>query len=219
MRFRLALVILLLAPPVALDGQNVDARVYELDRAASSIVIVTGRSGLLSFLGHEHAILPEEWRAAFCLTDPLSRDMHGSIVVATPSLVIDSDSARALAGLGGGPGADDVREMQRKLLDAERLHADRYPEARIEADSVLVRKDGGLIVDGRITLRGITRPVRFELDVAAVEGGAYRFAGTLRVRQRDFGIQPESVAGVVRVSNDVDLRAVLVVRPTGRSCT
>ncbi len=219
MRFRLALFILLLAPPVALDGQNVDARVYELDRAASSIVIVTGRSGLLSFLGHEHAILPEEWHASFCLTDPLSNDMRGAVVVATPSLVIDSDSARALAGLGGGPGADDVREMQRKLLDAERLDAERHPEVRIEADSVHVQDDGRLVIDGRITLRGITRPVRFALDVARLQGEAFRFAGTLRVRQRDFGIEPESVAGVVRVSNDVDLRAVLVVRPTGRSCT
>jgi hypothetical protein len=42
--------------------------------------------------------------------------------------------------------------------------------------------------------------------------------GVLRVRQRDFGIKPESRVGVVRVGDRVDLHFLLLATPTSRSC-
>ena len=205
-------------PCVLQPVRTTELRAYEVDRPASKLFIVTHRSGLLSFLGHEHAIVPGDWDADLCLSEPASNDMRAAFVIRTGSLVIDSDSARALAGLGGGPDADDVLEIQRKLLDADHLDAGRYPEARIETDSVAVGDDHTLVVTARLTLRGITRPVRFRVRFEVLPGNALRLAGTLRIRQRDFGIRPESIARVVNVSNDVDLHVELIARPTLRPC-
>jgi len=185
---------------------------------ASHIWIVTHRSGLLSFLGHEHAIVPSEWRTRLCLSDPLAAGDEATLVVSTSSLVIDSDSARALAGLSGGPGGDDRREIQRKMLDSGHLDADRFPEARLEArvDSVDGRK---LLLSCSLTLHGVRREVRFPVLSEGEGGGRLHLSGTLRIRQRAYEMKPESIKGVVKVSDEVDLHFSIAAVPSGAICT
>ncbi|MCH7992801.1 MAG: YceI family protein, partial [Gemmatimonadetes bacterium] len=132
--------------------------------------------------------------------------------------VVHSDSARTLAGLGGGPGEDDVLEIQRKMLDVEHLDAQAYAEIVLEIDSVTSESESSLVALGRFTLRGITRDVRVPIRVEWADDGTVGLEGVLRVRQRDYGIEPESVAGLVKVSNDVDLHFLLVASPTDQRC-
>ena len=139
------------------SGGQETLRSYVVDQGRSSLYLVTHKAGLLSFLGHEHAIVPGEWAAELCLAEPIPRSAHGSVVIQARSLVIDSDSARALAGLGGGPGEDDVLEIQSKMLDAEHLDAQAYPEIVLEIDSVTAEGEGSLVAFGRFTLHGITQ--------------------------------------------------------------
>jgi hypothetical protein len=185
-------------------------RSYAVDPDASSLWVVTHRSGLLGFLGHEHAIIPLEWSASLCAADPLPRSAHGSVVIRTASLVIDSDSARALAGMGEGPGEDDRREMQEKLLDPERLDADGHPEIELRVDSVAPEDEGSVVGFGRLTIRGVTLDVAVPLQVDRDPDSRLTLAGQVRVRQTDFGIEPESVARVVNVADEVDLYVGLV---------
>ena len=193
-------------------------RSYVVDPGRSSIYLITHKAGLLSFLGHKHAIVPAEWTAELCLAQPIPRSAHGTVVIQARSLVIDSDSARALAGLGGGPGEDDVLEIQRKMLDVEHLDAQAYAEIVLEIDSVTSESESSLVALGRFTLRGITREVRVPIRVEWADDGTVGLEGVLRVRQRDYGIEPESVAGLVKVSNDVDLHFLLVASPTDQRC-
>ncbi len=194
-------------------------RSYAVVPGRSSIYLITHKAGLLSFLGHEHAIVPGEWTAELCLAQPIPRSAHGSVVIQARSLVVDSDSARALAGLGGGPGEDDVLEIQGKMLDAEHLDAEAYPEIVLEIDSVTSESESSLVALGRFTLHGITREVTVPIRVESADDGTISLGGVLRVRQRDYGIEPESVAGLVKVSNDVDLHFLLVASPTDQRCT
>ncbi len=201
------------------SGAQEAPRSYVVDQERSSLFLVTHRAGLLSFFGHEHAIVPGEWRAEMCLAEPILRSAHGKVVIQSRSLVIDSDSARALAGLGGGPGEDDVLEIQGKMLDAEHLDAQAYPEIVLTIDSVASDRERSTLVGyGRFTLHGITRDVTVPMRVESPNDGTTRLSGVLRVRQRDFGIEPESTAGLVKVSNDVDLHFLLVAVPTDRPC-
>lgn len=195
-----------------------ELQAYAVDREQSSLVVVTHKAGLLSFLGHEHAIIPEGWSVALCLADPVPVTSRGSLVIETGSLVIDSDSARALAGLGDGPGADDVIEIQRTLLNADHLAADAYPTITLDIDSTERTEDEALVAHGRLTLRGITRAVAIPVVAESVATGTIRLSGALRIRQSDFGLTPESTAGMVKVSDDVDLRFELVAATTGRPC-
>jgi hypothetical protein len=193
-------------------------RSYAIDYGQSSLFIVVHRAGLFSFLGHEHSIVPEEWRAQLCMADSPPRSAHGSVVIQSGSLVIDTDTARALAGLGDGPGADDMLEIQRKMLDADHLDSRGYPEITLGVDSVGPASGGALAAFGRLTLRGVTRDVSVPMRIEFPNDATTRLTGVLRVRQRDFGIEPESKAGLVKVSNDVDLHFLLVAAPTDRPC-
>lgn len=211
----LVVALLLTGPPGARPG---DLRRYEVDVGSSRLWVVTHRSGLLSFLGHEHAIVPGEWEAALCAAYPVPPGAHGEIRIRTGSLTVDSDSARSLAGLGDGPDGDDVREVRGRMLDADHLAADRFPEIVLALHAREGGAGGQTEVEGAITVRGITRDVELPVTVERGASGALRLVGTLRIRQSDFGIEPESVAGVVKVSDEVDLHFRLVALPTDRPC-
>lgn len=191
---------------------------YVVDRDASVLYVVVHRAGLLSFLGHEHAVVPGGWSAEICLADPVPQGAHASLVVETASLVIDSDSARALAGMGGGPGDDDRRDIQTRMLGAQNLDAADFPEIRLELRAAEPGRDQEVTVEGTISVRGVTRDVRLPVVVGHGDSGRLVLRGMLRIRLRDFGIEPESRAGVVKVSNDVDLHFALAVLPTEEAC-
>jgi len=192
---------------------------WVLARDASRIWVVTHRAGLLSFLGHDHALVPGDWSADLCFASPVPAGAHGSIVVRVASLVIDADSARSLAGLGHGPSRSDVADIQGRILDEAHLDSASYPEIRIEAEALEAESGGRLRARGEVTMHGVTRPAEFTMAVEPADAGALRLAGTLTVRQREFGIEPESRAGVVKVADEVDLHFSLVARPVGRPCT
>jgi hypothetical protein len=199
-------------------GAQEPLRAYTVDPDASALWVVTHRSGLLGFLGHEHAIIPLEWSASLCAADPLPRSAHGSVVIGTASLVIDSDSARALADLGDGPGEDDRLEIQEKLLDPERLDAEGHPEIELRVDSVAPEREGSVVGFGRLTIRGVTLDVAVPLQVDRDPDSRLTLAGQVRVRQTDFGIEPESVARVVNVADEVDLHVRLVAARGEEAC-
>lgn len=192
---------------------------YSVDPDASHLYIVTHKAGLLGFLGHEHALVPTEWRAELCLADPVPSGARGSVVVRTASLVIDTDSARALAGMDEGPGDEDRAEMQSKMLGPDHLHADSFPEVRLELRAPEAGEEDEVRTEGTLSLHGVTRDVGpVTLDVQRLDGGVLELAGQLRIEMRDYGIEPESVAGVVKVANEVDLHVRLLARPGVGSC-
>ncbi len=206
-------------------GQEMVWEQHQVDVKASDLYVVTHKSGLLSFLGHEHAIIPMEWSGELCVPNPMGPGAGGAILIRTPSLIIDSDSARVLAGLGEGPGEDDVEEIQRTLLDGENLAAETHPVIRLESTVQGTREeeDGRLPVQTRLTLKGQTREFQHSVDVGPTgrEGGpagALHIHGVLEVPQTAFGIEPASVAGVVNVADEVELHFRLRTIPTGESC-
>jgi pimeloyl-ACP methyl ester carboxylesterase len=190
-----------------------------IDQDASSLWIRTHRAGLLSFLGHEHAIIPLDWSATVCAADPVPASAHGSVMIRTGSLEIDSDAARALAGLGDGPGEDDRAELSANLLGPDGLDAEAHPDIELRVDSVAPDDDGAFEGFARLTVRGVTRDIPIALEeVQSSPDGRLTLAGRTTVRQRDFGIEPESVAGVVKVADEVDLHMRLVAAATEGAC-
>lgn len=192
---------------------------YAVNEAASELYVVVHRAGLLSFLGHEHAIVPVRWSSELCLDDSLSAGAHASLVVETASLVIDSDSARALAGMEGGPSAEDRETIQARMLGPAYLAAADFPWIRLELRSAGTGGNARVAVRGSITLRGVTRDFELPVAVERADTGRLALTGVLRIRLRDFGIEPESRAGVVKVSNDVDLHFAISASPTQQGCS
>jgi polyisoprenoid-binding protein YceI len=210
------MLVALLLPAAAL-GQE-PARVYDVDAAQSHIFLVTHRSGLFSFLGHEHAVLATEQSAELCLSADAPSQSALRISIPTRSLVIDSDSARALARLGGGPNAEQRAEITRKMMDERRLHADVHPTLSFQTVSVQRIRTDSLQVQGRLRIRGVERDVRFPARLTRTDANAVRLQAKLRFKLSDFGVLAETVAGVVKVANDVDLYVDLRARPTPQEC-
>jgi polyisoprenoid-binding protein YceI len=189
-----------------------------VDDAASRIYVVTHRTGLLSFLGHEHAILAQKWTADVCLDAPSHAASRATLSIDARALDIDADSARALAGLGGGPSNKQRTQIYAKLHGAKGLATSQYPEIRFETVSVAEPESGKLRIRGRMTIKGVTREIELPVTVQRHDSGQMVFAGKTSFRQSDFGIRPESIAGVVKVSDVVDLHLSIVGRPAVALC-
>jgi polyisoprenoid-binding protein YceI len=211
-----ALLVLIIRPADVAPQQG--AVSYRIEPIESAIYVVTHRAGLLSFLGHDHAILAREWSGALCWNQDSSGTGHGTIEVAAGSLVIDTDTARAVAGLGGGPSSSQVRELQIKLLDADHLDAERYPTLALNVNRLTGSTDSGMMAEGQLRIRDSVRDVEFPLEVVR-SPESVRFTGILRVAQTSFGIRPESVAAVIKVADVVDIHFDLLVVPTGVPCS
>lgn len=184
---------------------------YVVDYGASSLVAVVGKSGMLSFAGHEHAVLATKWNATL---DLHPTDLpHSMLVLTIPvnALVVDSPEARQKAGLDAGPKPDDVRTIQRTMLGPEVLDAARYSEIMVTSTGIVLDGTGRLRFSGDLRLHGkvqhITVPVRYTTSAQRMT-----FDEEFTIRQTDFGITPITVAGgTIKVKNEVKIRVHVVL--------
>ena len=208
--------VLLVLPATTLAAQQ-SGRELQADAAASRIYVVTHRAGLLSFLGHDHAILAPRWTARLCWDAPEHAASRAELVVDAQLLEIDADSVRRLAGLGKGPSPRQRAEIQRKLHTENNLDSERHPQLRFESRSLRAVADT-LFVRGDLTIRDQTRAVEMPILMQHRPDGSYWLAGSLSIRPSEFGIRPESIGGVVKVADVLDLHVGLLVRSTPSGC-
>jgi polyisoprenoid-binding protein YceI len=69
-----------------------------------------------------------------------------------------------------------------------------------------------------LTIRNQERAVELPAIVQQRGRDEFWLAGMLRVRQSDFGIRPESIGGVVKVADVVDIHVGLLVIVTSGQC-
>ena len=189
----------LLALPAAAAEQK-----YAVDAALSRMTVDVGKSGLFGFAGHRHEVLAE--------------DVSGEIAavledVARSSVVLRFAAAR-LKVTGKGEPAEDVPKVQEKMQGPEVLDAARFPEIVFRSTAVEGREAGGiwnLRVTGELTLHGATKKLTLPLRVTFPEE-RLEATGQVVVRQSDFGIRPISVAGVVKVKDELGLDYKIVGR-------
>jgi polyisoprenoid-binding protein YceI len=179
---------------------------FQVDPAASSITIRVGKTGLLSFAGHEHEIVAP----AVTGTVALNRS-----TVDRSSVSLEFDAA-ALKVTGKGEPAADVPEVQRVMVSDRVLDVQRYPKIMFRSLSVtLVERTSTRIrvrLNGELTLHGVTRPLTVPADVQLTED-RLTADGQATLRQTDFGIQPVTAgAGTVKVRDQVDVSFKLVAR-------
>ena len=194
-----------------------DSAGYKVDRAASFLLAITGKSGLFSAAGHRHAILATDWAVDSSLN---TSDLTGSSVTITipvSSLVIDSAEARRRAGLGSGPGVEDIRKIQGRMLGPEVLDAKQYHSIEFKTTSVQKTGAAELRLTGQLLVHGQTHEVIVPIRYTGSSGGIFEFSGQFAIRQTDFGIEPESAGlGTVKVKNEVQIRFRVSMAPAGR---
>jgi polyisoprenoid-binding protein YceI len=179
---------------------------YTVDYGASYLIAITGKSGLLSFAGHNHAVIATKWSAVVDMTPTDVAHSSVTISVETAGLVIDSSDARQRAGLGAGPGPGEIPTIQKRMLSQEVLDARRYPVISFTSATVEAEGSDHLRVSGEFELHGHRRrvvvPARYR-----IEGDRMVLGSHFVIRQADYGLTPESVAGgTVKVKDEVVVR-------------
>ncbi|HKB10680.1 MAG TPA: YceI family protein [Vicinamibacterales bacterium] len=193
---RLLRLIAALGAAAALRGGAVvvHADAAAIDVAQSQLTIAVSKSGFFSAFADNHVI-----RA------PIAQ---GSLSAAAPPSVAITVHARDLQVLDPSLAADKRQEVQTRMLGPEVLDVDTYPQITFSSKTVESTGADRWRIEGDLSLHGKTKPVSFD---AALTKGAYR--GSVRVRQRDFGITPISIAGgTVKVKDEVVIEFVIVPR-------
>ena len=180
-----------------------EGRRFALDATRSSLTVRTGRGGLFSFAGHEHVI------AASQIQGEILADA-ASLQASSVSLTIDAASLRVQ---GEGEPTEDVPKVQARMTSPELLDVARFPDIVFRSQAVSGKAAGeshfDLLVSGDLSLHGVTRRLTFQVHVE-VSGDTLTATGRGTLRQSAFGLVPVSVAGVVKVKDEVVVEYKLV---------
>ena len=193
----------------------------ELDKQQSYIAAMVDKQGFLTVFGagHKHGVLATEWSADVCLDKEQPRNSRARFTIPARSLVIDTPEARKRAGLEpDGPSEKDVREIQAKMVGPEVLAVEKFGEISFQTTELAASRDGRWDWRGSITIRGVTKSAAIPVKVESAEGRQYHLSGSFTVKQSEFGITPISIAGVVKVKDEVEIRFDLLGSLTSQAC-
>ena len=170
------------------------AETRPIDVERSTLTVLVYKSGLFSAFADDHVI-----RA------PIARGLISTDAPATGTLTVRSASLTVL-----DPGLSAARraEVQARMLGPEVLDSAAFPDIEFESTAIEATGPGRWRVSGRLTVHGVTRSATFLLT----EGdGHYR--GSVALKQRDFGIEPISIAGgTVKVKDELKIEFDIVTQ-------
>lgn len=125
-------------------------------------------------------------------------------------LVVDS---RKLVVLDPNLPPDKRQPVQARMLGPEVLDSSQFHEIRVEANSIKQEAPDGSLVSENLSLHGKTRPISLH-----VSRSGEHFRGDTPLRQRDFGIDPITVAGgTVKVNDELKIEFHVVTEAASRS--
>jgi polyisoprenoid-binding protein YceI len=178
---------------------------YVVDPAQSTVRVHVGRAGLFSFAGHEHDVAATEF-AGEVQADP------ANVAASTVRLVFDTAGLKVLPE---GEPAGDPPKVEEAMRSAKVLDVARFPQVTFQSRAVAGKPGAGgaydLEVTGDLVIRGITRAMTLPVKVE-LQGETLVASGRTVLRHDQFGMQPVSVAGVVKVKNEIVVSYKFVAR-------
>jgi polyisoprenoid-binding protein YceI len=183
---------LLLVAVVGTTAARAESR--PIDTARSTLTLFVYKSGLFSAFADDHII-----RA------PIAA---GSISAEAPLAVDISVRSASLTVLDPKLAADKRSEVQSRMVGPEVLDTATYPDIAFKSTAVEPAGPDRWTVTGRLSVHGRTHEMTFPV---ALKDGRYR--GTVVVKQRDFGIEPISIAGgTVKVKDELKVEFDIVAQ-------
>jgi polyisoprenoid-binding protein YceI len=199
---------------VALLGPGTaEAAMFRVDGERSHLAVRLYREGVGSALAHDHVV--EAAEIAGTVEYDADRPEASAVVieVRTPSLRADEPAARRRLGVEGDLSDGQRADVAKAMRSPEQLDVARFPMIRFVSTRVQPRGEGRLQIDGRLTIRGVTREVAFPATVAQ-ESGAIHGRATLTFLQSSFGYRPyRALLGAIRNKDEATLHVDLVAVP------
>ena len=165
-----------------------------IDTQRSSLLIHVGKAGLFSGAAHEHWV---EAPIASGSIDAGSAAPSVRFAVRAASLTVRQDKK-----LSAKESAEVQSNMQTEVLESSKYPQIVFQSTRVQADG-----NGAWRVTGVLSLHGVSKPVI--VPVKTQEGA---FAGSVTIKQTDFGIHPIQIGGgLVKVKNELEIRFKIYV--------
>jgi polyisoprenoid-binding protein YceI len=182
--------VLWMAAATAVPG----AETRPIDAEHSTLTVFVYKSGLFSAFADDHVI-----RA------PLA---SGSVSADAPLSVDISVRSANLEVLDPKLAADKRADVQARMLGPGVLDSAKYPDIAFASTAIESAGPNRWTVTGRLSIHGVTRLTTVSV---AQEDGRYR--GTVALKQRDFGIEPISIAGgTVKVKDELKVEFDIVAQ-------
>jgi len=165
-----------------------------IDTESSTLTVFVYKSGLFSGFADDHVI-----RAPIA-TGTLSDEAPLSV-----SIEVKADTLKVL---DPKLSADKRSEVQTRMLGPDVLDTSAHPEIAFKSTAIEAAGESRWTVTGELTIHGQKRPATF-----VVERRDGRYKGMVAIKQRDFGIQPISIAGgTVKVKDEVKVEFDVVAK-------
>jgi polyisoprenoid-binding protein YceI len=208
MRFRNFLFFLLLSS----NGFAIELSLTP-DMSQSHLVVITRKAGLFGFMGHEHGISAQNWSATIQADSDSLIKSKVELVIPVKALLVDPPEIRQWAGLDPkGPGDSDRKKIYETMLGPALLDAEKFPNIEFNSQSIFQSEKGNYQLSGSLKIRGIQRAVTLPLQVDKREGRPSRVSGAFSFKQTDFGMKPVSIAGVIKVKDEVEIKFSIVLK-------
>jgi polyisoprenoid-binding protein YceI len=186
---------------------------FKVDPSRSSLVVQIFRDGLAAKLGHDHVVQATTFsgRVTYDPATPALSSIAAQADAAT--LKVDDAGTRRKFGLEGQPSAADVAEIDKSMKAEGQLDAARFPRISFTSTAIAAEAPERYLVTGQLTIRGVTRDVRFPAR-AGMDGNVFRATATLTFMQSAFGYKPyRALLGTIRNKDEVMLHIDLVAAP------
>jgi len=164
---------------------------------------------------------PTHSEVGFSVRHLMVSKVRGSFTGVSGAITVGDDRLSSSVAASIDMNSIDTRDANRDahLRSADFFHVEEHPTMTYRSTSV--RPDGdSFVVDGELTLRGVTRPVQLNLEfngTSADPWGGTRagFSATTEINRRDFGVDitmPLDGGGVVvgdKVKIELEIEAIL----------
>jgi hypothetical protein len=185
--FTAAAVVWAMAVAVRGDGRPIDTE-------RSTLTVLVYKSGMFSAFADDHII-----RA------PIA---SGTISDEAPLAVSIAVKSASLKVLDPKLSDDKRAEVQTRMLGPEVLDTAAHPDITFKSTEIAPAGESRWTVTGDLSIHGKTQAAKF-----AVERREGRYRGTVTLKQRDFGIQPISIAGgTVKVKDELKVEFDIVAQ-------
>jgi polyisoprenoid-binding protein YceI len=183
-----------------------DAKAYRIDPQKSEVKVHVGKSGVFKFAGHEHLVLAPELQGEIQVDKDHLASSSVKISFASKGLKVEEK----------GEGEGDAPKVQAAMDGAGVLDIAQFPEISFASESVTGKEGPSgtyeLTLSGSLSLHGVQKAVTLPVKVVLGDG-VLTATGHATLRQTDFKMTPVSVAGVVKVKDEVAIEFTIVAQP------
>ena len=204
---------LLIIPCVSALVSVADAGTFQVESSKSSLVAQIFRDGVASRIAHDHVVQAKSFSGRITYDPAVPSASSIGVEVNAASLKVDAPEIRRRFHLSGQPTTTDVTDIEHSMTAEGQLYVAKFPRITFTSTSITSDGHGQLLVTGHLTLRGVTRVVRFPAKVV-MEGPTLRGTATLEFSQSAFGYRPYSaLLGAIKNKDAVVLHIDLVAIP------